>query len=145
MAAAPRGRPGLRPAFVDEQGRYDWVARAIDAYRERYGVDGEDPLGPRPFETFPRLAYDEVAAADPGLRKGALARVGPTVLPPSTNVVTGRRWQSATPRSAARERRDRSGTTRDSSCEAPPPKFPVVHRSLPEGTPGRALVGLLRR
>jgi hypothetical protein len=53
---------GTRPAFVDEQHRYDRVARNIDAYRERFGVDGADPLGPRPFETFPRLAYDEVAA-----------------------------------------------------------------------------------
>ena len=53
---------GTRPAFVDEQRRYDRVARNIDAYRERFGVDGADPLGPRPFETFPRLAYDEVAA-----------------------------------------------------------------------------------
>jgi hypothetical protein len=53
---------GTRPAFVDEQRRYDRVARAIDTYRERFFVDGSDPLGPRPFETFPRLAYDHVAA-----------------------------------------------------------------------------------
>jgi hypothetical protein len=52
---------GTRPAFVDEQRRYDRIARNIDAYRERFGVDGPDPLGPRPFESFPRLAYDEVA------------------------------------------------------------------------------------
>ena len=53
---------GTRPAFVDEQRRYDRVARSIDAYRNRFAVAGADPLGPRPFETFPRLAYDEVAA-----------------------------------------------------------------------------------
>jgi hypothetical protein len=53
---------GARPAFVDEHRRYDRVARAIDTYRERFAVSGADPLGPRPFETFPRLAYDEVAA-----------------------------------------------------------------------------------
>ena len=53
---------GTRPAFVDEQRRYDRVARSIDAYRERFAVDGSDPLGPRPFESFPRLAYDQVAA-----------------------------------------------------------------------------------
>ena len=52
---------GTRPALVDEQRRYDRVARAIDTYRERFAVDGPDPLGPRPFETFPRLAYDQVA------------------------------------------------------------------------------------
>jgi hypothetical protein len=53
---------GTRPAFVDQQRRYDRVARSIDTYRERFDVDGPDPLGPRPFETFPRLAYDYVAA-----------------------------------------------------------------------------------
>jgi hypothetical protein len=53
---------GTRPAFVDEQNRYDRVARAIDIYRERFAVDGSDPLGARPFEAFPRLAYDHVAA-----------------------------------------------------------------------------------
>jgi UvrD-like helicase C-terminal domain len=52
---------GTRPAFLDERRRYDRVARNIDAYRERFAVEGSDPLGPRPFETFPRLAYDEVA------------------------------------------------------------------------------------
>jgi UvrD-like helicase C-terminal domain len=52
---------GRRPAFVDEQRRYDRVARSIDTYRERFSVEGSDPLGPRPFESFPRLAYDHVA------------------------------------------------------------------------------------
>jgi hypothetical protein len=52
---------GTRPAFIDEQRRYDRVARNIDAYRDRFGVDGSDPLGPRPFESFPRLAYDKIA------------------------------------------------------------------------------------
>ena len=54
---------GTRPAFIDEQRRYDRVARNIDdAYRDRFGVDGSDPLGPRPLESFPRLAYDKIAA-----------------------------------------------------------------------------------
>jgi hypothetical protein len=51
---------GARPASVNGQRRYDRVARNIDAFRERFDVKGPDPLGPRPFETFPRLAYDEV-------------------------------------------------------------------------------------
>jgi hypothetical protein len=34
----------------------------LSAYREHFGIDGSDPLGPRPFETFPPLAYDEVTA-----------------------------------------------------------------------------------
>jgi hypothetical protein len=53
---------GARPAFVNGQRRYDRVARSIDTYRERFDVAGPDPLGPRPFESFPRLAYDYVAA-----------------------------------------------------------------------------------
>jgi hypothetical protein len=51
---------GPRPASVNRQRRYDRIARNIDAFRERFDVNGPDPLGPRPFETFPRLAYDEV-------------------------------------------------------------------------------------
>jgi hypothetical protein len=53
---------GTRPAFVDEQRRYDRVARSIDTYRDRFSIEGPDPLGPRPFESIPRLAYDHVAA-----------------------------------------------------------------------------------
>jgi hypothetical protein len=53
---------GTRSAFVDEQRRFDRVARSIDTYRERFSFDGPDPLGPRPFESLPRLAYDHVAA-----------------------------------------------------------------------------------
>jgi hypothetical protein len=53
---------GPRPFFVDEQGRYDQLTQSINDYRALYSVEGDDPLGPRPFETFPRLAYDAVAA-----------------------------------------------------------------------------------
>jgi conjugative relaxase-like TrwC/TraI family protein len=53
---------GPRPFFVDEQGRYDQLTQSIDRYRSLQGVEGDDPLGSRPFETFPRLAYDAVAA-----------------------------------------------------------------------------------
>jgi hypothetical protein len=64
--AGPRSRRtsrcGASPASVNQQRRYDRVARNIDAYRERFDVDGPDPLGPRPFESFPRLAYDHVDA-----------------------------------------------------------------------------------
>jgi len=52
--------PGPRPTSVNRQRRYDRVARNIDAFRERFDGNGPDRLGPRPFETFPRLAYNEV-------------------------------------------------------------------------------------
>jgi hypothetical protein len=47
--------------FVDEQDRYDQVAGAISEYRAQYSVEGDDPLGDRPFGAFARLAYDDVA------------------------------------------------------------------------------------
>jgi Ti-type conjugative transfer relaxase TraA len=53
---------GPRPYFVDEQGRYDQLTQSIDDYRALHVIEGDDPLGPRPFETYPRLAYDAVAA-----------------------------------------------------------------------------------
>jgi conjugative relaxase-like TrwC/TraI family protein len=53
---------GSRPAFVDEQAHYDQLTHVINDYRTHHDVEGDDPLGPRPFETFPRLAYDAVAA-----------------------------------------------------------------------------------
>jgi conjugative relaxase-like TrwC/TraI family protein len=53
---------GSRPGFVDEQPRYDRITQAIDHYRAQYAVEGDDPLGRRPFEAIPRLAYDAVAA-----------------------------------------------------------------------------------
>jgi len=52
---------GSRPMFVDEQNRYDRAASAISEYRSHYSVEGDDPLGDRPFEAFARLAYDDVA------------------------------------------------------------------------------------
>jgi conjugative relaxase-like TrwC/TraI family protein len=53
---------GSRPGFVDEQAKYDELTHMISDYRALHGVEGDDPLGPRPFETFPRLDYDRVAA-----------------------------------------------------------------------------------
>ena len=44
---------GPRPFFVDEQARYDQLTQSINDYRALHGVEGDDPLGPRPFETFP--------------------------------------------------------------------------------------------
>jgi conjugative relaxase-like TrwC/TraI family protein len=52
---------GSRPGFVDEQAHYDQLTQAINDYRELHDINGDDPLGPRPFETFPRLDYDRVA------------------------------------------------------------------------------------
>jgi hypothetical protein len=45
-----------------EQPRYDEIAESITRYRARYEVDGDVSLGPRPADTFGRLAYDAVAA-----------------------------------------------------------------------------------
>jgi hypothetical protein len=53
---------GARPAFVDEQPRYDDLAAAISEYRVRYDVEGDEPLGARPHEPGPRLSYDALAA-----------------------------------------------------------------------------------
>jgi hypothetical protein len=53
---------GPRPAFVDEQPRYDQITQSINDFRARHAVEGDDPLGPRPFEAFERLAYDRVVA-----------------------------------------------------------------------------------
>jgi len=53
---------GPRPFFVDEQGRYDQLTQSINRYRALHSVEGEDALGPRPLETFGRLAYESVAA-----------------------------------------------------------------------------------
>ena len=52
---------GRRPAFVDEQARYDEIAAAISRYRLHYSIQGDEPLGERPFESRSRLAYDAVA------------------------------------------------------------------------------------
>ena len=51
---------GSGPAFVDEQSRYGELAAAIEEYRRRHGVDGEDPLGERPREVRARLAFDSL-------------------------------------------------------------------------------------
>jgi hypothetical protein len=53
---------GPRPAFVDEQPRYDEITAAITLYRRHYSIEGDDPLGDRPFEASSRLAHDAVAA-----------------------------------------------------------------------------------
>ena len=41
---------GVPPLFVDERRDYDAVAEAITAYRERHGLAGARPLGPRPTD-----------------------------------------------------------------------------------------------
>jgi hypothetical protein len=51
---------GSRPPFADEQHRYDEIAAAIEEYRRRHGVDGEDALGDRPREVRARLAFDSL-------------------------------------------------------------------------------------
>jgi nucleotide-binding universal stress UspA family protein len=51
---------GSRPTFADEQPRYDEIAAAIEEYRRRHGVDGEDTLGDRPREVRARLAFDSL-------------------------------------------------------------------------------------
>jgi conjugative relaxase-like TrwC/TraI family protein len=54
---------GPRPDSLDERARYDRLTDAINRYRVQYEVDdGDDPLGPRPFEARARLAHDVLAA-----------------------------------------------------------------------------------
>jgi Ti-type conjugative transfer relaxase TraA len=51
---------GRRPEFTDERLEYDLVAGQISTYRERFDVQGDDALGPRPFEAIRRANYDMV-------------------------------------------------------------------------------------
>jgi hypothetical protein len=53
---------GKRPLFLDERRDYDRLAWAITDYRRRYGVTGDDALGPRPFAALQRSAYESVLA-----------------------------------------------------------------------------------
>jgi hypothetical protein len=53
---------GKRPLFLDERRDYDRLARTITEYRRRYGVTGDDALGPRPFAALQRSAYESVLA-----------------------------------------------------------------------------------
>jgi conjugative relaxase-like TrwC/TraI family protein len=53
---------GKRPLFRDERRDYDRLARAITDYRRRYGVTGDDLLGPRPFAALQRSAHESVLA-----------------------------------------------------------------------------------
>jgi hypothetical protein len=53
---------GSRPAFVDEQADYDALADAIERYRTRNQVIGNDALGVRPFSVIPRIEFDAVRA-----------------------------------------------------------------------------------
>jgi conjugative relaxase-like TrwC/TraI family protein len=63
----PRSRPedrylvkviGRRPEFLDERRDYEDLARTIASYRHRFGIDGDDALGTRPFESIQRSAYE---------------------------------------------------------------------------------------
>ena len=51
---------GRRPDFLDERQEYDRVARAIGDYRVRFGIEGDEALGRRPFEALQRSAYEAV-------------------------------------------------------------------------------------
>ena len=53
---------GKRPLFLDERRDYDRLARAITDYRRRYEITGDDALGPRPFASLQRSAYESVLA-----------------------------------------------------------------------------------
>ncbi len=53
---------GSRPAFADEQPRYDALAAGIEEYRRRHGVGGDEPLVDRPREARARLAFDSLSA-----------------------------------------------------------------------------------
>ena len=53
---------GPRPAFVDEQPRYDGLAAAIERYRRERDISDDDPLGPRPEDPTARLRHDALAA-----------------------------------------------------------------------------------
>jgi hypothetical protein len=73
------GALGPRPAFVDEQPRYDAVAKSITDYRERYEIVGDDPLGLRPFESMPRIAYEAVAGEIRDYERFLWREIGPPV------------------------------------------------------------------
>jgi Ti-type conjugative transfer relaxase TraA len=68
---------GTRPAFVDEQPRYDDLADVIKAFRQRHDIEGDDPIGPRPFESGPRLDYDAVAERIRGFERFRWREVDP--------------------------------------------------------------------
>jgi conjugative relaxase-like TrwC/TraI family protein len=53
---------GSPPTNIFERARYDRLTDEINRYRAKHAIDGDDPLGPRPFETRARLAYDALLA-----------------------------------------------------------------------------------
>ena len=53
---------GSAPTNIFERARYDRLTDEINRYRAKHSIDGDDPLGPRPFETRARLAYDALLA-----------------------------------------------------------------------------------
>lgn len=53
---------GPPPVNPFERARYDRLTEEINNYRQKHEVDGDDPLGPRPFEARVRLAYDALLA-----------------------------------------------------------------------------------
>ncbi|MDA8343000.1 MAG: hypothetical protein M0007_12355, partial [Actinomycetota bacterium] len=50
---------GSPPPSADERAEYDRVAGVVAGYRRRYGVEGDDPLGPRPLEAVRRSRYED--------------------------------------------------------------------------------------
>ena len=53
---------GPRPANALERARYDRLTDAVNRYRVKYSIEGDDPLGSRPLEPRARLAYDALSA-----------------------------------------------------------------------------------
>jgi conjugative relaxase-like TrwC/TraI family protein len=53
---------GSAPTSFFERARYDRLTEEINRYRAKHAIDGDDPLGPRPFAARARLAYDALQA-----------------------------------------------------------------------------------
>lgn len=68
---------GPRPALGTERARYDRLTQSINRYRALYSVEGDDPLGSRPFAARSRLAYDIVASEIRGYERGRWRELEP--------------------------------------------------------------------
>jgi hypothetical protein len=81
VADPPRhltARLGPVPDAPDARRTWQHAAEAVEAYRDRTGVTGRDPLGPRPDGFAARAEYDrarqELALAERGLGRAGPAR-----------------------------------------------------------------------
>jgi Ti-type conjugative transfer relaxase TraA len=81
---------GARPAFIDEQAGYDTVADAIERFRRRHDVSGDEPLGDRPFSVIPRLEFDAVAAQIHAYERFRWRELDPPALDLSRDLGLGR-------------------------------------------------------